>query len=517
MEQNNQKLQGELVSRGFSTDLAAEFLLPDYQPEIKRLLRVRAIPLPVEEYIGGSAAELSGAVEFQALYAAEDSSLWCVTKREDYQLSCPFDGDGFDLSDGLVCDVKTEVEGVSGRVTAPRKLTARCRVRTNVRLLADRPAPDDNGDDAVQRLPGTMPASRVRLGKSEPITLTDEIPLDPNQPPMRVISAVGEVFPTEVQAGENAVACRGDVLLTLLCAAERTPSLDEAEDCVPAVFPTVELSRKIPFAAEIPVDGVTPTCAATVWGSCADLAVTVEEARILCDVTMVLNARAVCREEIPFTRDAYSTAVLTEPVFSTLSANRVLACKNGNCSLSAQKELSELGLRPDARVIDSAAEVVVQPPELTRGNYILPGNLHLTVLTGTPDGEFATAELDLPFRFETMAEAPVAPATGDSIVTPVRIKAMIDGNRLLAEAELSVSLALSAAESVAALVSLRPGDPVPAPAADLTICYPAPDDTLWSVASRYHTPVAALSEKNDLPAAPADSPASLAGVRFLMV
>ena len=98
MEQNNRNLQGELVARGFSTDLAAEFLLPDYQPEIKRLLRVRAIPLPVDQYVGGSAAELSGAVEFQALYAAEDSSLWCVTKREDYRLSCPFEAGDFDLS-----------------------------------------------------------------------------------------------------------------------------------------------------------------------------------------------------------------------------------------------------------------------------------------------------------------------------------------------------------------------------------------------------------------------------------
>ena len=123
MDQNDQKLQGELVS--------PEFILPDYQPEIKRLLRVRALPLPVDQYIGGSAAEFSGAVEFQALYAAEDGSLWCVTRREDYRLSCPFEADGgFDLSDGIVCDVKTDVEGVSGRVLAPRKLTARCRVRT---------------------------------------------------------------------------------------------------------------------------------------------------------------------------------------------------------------------------------------------------------------------------------------------------------------------------------------------------------------------------------------------------
>ena len=121
MEQANRKLQSEYLSRTMTTDLATEFVLPDYQPEIKRLLRVRAIPLPPDQYLGGSTAEFSGTVEFQVLYAAEDSSLWCVTRREDYRLSCPFDvNDEFDLSEGFVCDVKTDVEGVSGRVLAPR-------------------------------------------------------------------------------------------------------------------------------------------------------------------------------------------------------------------------------------------------------------------------------------------------------------------------------------------------------------------------------------------------------------
>lgn len=519
MEQSNQKLQAELLSRGFTTDLAAEFILPDYQPEIKRLLRVRAVPLPVDQYIGGSAAELSGAVEFQALYAAEDGSIWCVTKREDYRLSCPFEADGdFDLSDGLVCDVKTDVEGASGRVLAPRKLTARCRVRTLVRMFADRIVAEDAPEE-VERLTGTMPTSRVRIGRSAPFTLTDEIPLDPSEPPLRVISASGEVFPAEAQAGSDVVACRGEILVSLLCVPEQpVPSPEGAEDCLPAAAIPMELRRKIPFAVEIPMDGVTVNCSANAWGSCSEIAVTVEENRILCDVTAVLCARAVCREEIPFTRDAYSTAALTEPVYGDLPSLQTLACKCGNCSLSATKPLDELGLRPGARVIDATGEITVLPPELARGNYILPGTLRFRVLAQQPDGDYTTAEFDLPFRYESPADGELPPSGSDSVLSPVLMKATIDGNRLSATAELAVALSLSAAAPVRALVSLRPGDPVPAPTADLTVCYPAPDDTLWSVAARYHTPVASLSAKNTLPSAPAaDSPDSLTGIRYLVV
>ena len=521
MEPTTQKMQSEYLSRTMTTDLATEFILPDYQPEIKRLLRVRAVPLAVDQYLGGSAAEFSGAVEFQALYAAEDASLWCVTKREDYRLSCPFDANGeFDLSEGLVCDVKTDVEGISGRVLAPRKLTARCRVCTAVKLFADKPLAELPED--VERLEGTMTTSRVRIGKSEPFTLTDEIPLDPNAPPVRVISASGEVFPAEVLAGADLVSCRGDILLSLLTVPEQiTPSLDDAGDCLPAALPVTEVRRKVPFAVEIPMDGVTPACAANAWGNCTELAVTVEENRILCDVTAVICARAVCREEIPFTRDAYSTAALTEPVYGTLSAVRPLACKNGNCSLSTTKDLAELGIKPDARVIDSTAEITTESPELARGNYVLPGVLHFHVLLQNADGDCSTADFDLPFRFEAPADGDTLPTANNSVLLPVSVKATVDGSRLQAAAELAVALALSATEPVRTLTALRSGDPVPAPAADLTVCYPAPDDTLWSVAARYHTPVSTLLQKNDplitVSALAADAPGSLSGIRFLVV
>ena len=516
MEQEAQKLQGELFSKTFSTDLAAEFILPDYQPEIKRLLRVRAIPLPVDQYLGASAAEFSGTVEFQALYAAEDHSLWCVTKREDYQLSCPFDGTG-DLDDVPVCDVRTETEGVSGRVTAPRKLTARCRVRTQVRTLADRSASDLSPAEEpgeIERLTGTMETSRTLLGRSAPVTLTEEILLDTSQPPMRVISASAQVFPTEVQAGENLVACRGEVWLSLLCAAEEAPAPTTDGDCLPAAATPTELLRKLPFAVEVPVDGATPQCACNARGTCSEIAVTVEDQRILCDVTFVLDARAVCREEVSYTEDAFSLTHRSEPVFCTLPAEEILCCRNGNCSVSATKSLSELGVRSGAQVLEAFALPVLQPAETVAGKWTLPGSLHFQILLQQPDRENVLSEFDVPFRFEspvTAADAETPPDAGFSTVTPMPVKASADDDRLLVETELSVALTLSAPRSLTCVKSLKCGDPLPQNSgAAILLCFPESEDSLWSVAKKYHTPVQSLQQKNNL----SDS---IQGVRYLVI
>ena len=525
MERDDRMMQVEVCSRDLGTDVTAEFTLPDYRPEIKRLLRVKAVPLPVDKYVGGNAVELSGAVEFQALYAAADGTLWCVTQREDYRASCPLDGDSDPLpAGGLTCEVRTVAENVSGRVPAPRKLTARCRLRTKVRLLADRSldeaAPtEDLG--TVERLSATVPAARVFIGESAPFSLTDEILSDGREGPVRVICAEGAVFPGEVQAGSGVVNCRGEVCLSLLCVAEREdpPTSEGADDCVPASAPVpYTVLRRVPFAVEVPVEGAEVDCEACAWGTCTEIAVTVEEGRIFCDLTCVVSAKAVRREEVPYTRDLYSTARESEPVFRTLPAARPLACRNANLTVSAAPALSEVGARPDQQVVDADVQVIDLTPEPSKNAAVLTGTARFRVLLRAPDGEYSVADLETPFRYEAPADGTDLPVQSETVVLPVLVRVRTDGDRLLAEAELSVALALRSSGEVSALSEVRVGAPVPAQGAACVICYPAPGDTLWSVAKRYHAPLADLLAKNRLDGLPAaDAPTSLSGVKYLIV
>ena len=53
---------------------------------------------------------------------------------------------------------------------------------------------------------------------------------------------------------------------------------------------------------------------------------------------------------------------------------------------------------------------------------------------------------------------------------------------------------------------------------EYVICFPAPTDTVWSVAKRYHAPMAGLTAANNLPAGvKADGKESLEGVGYLIV
>ena len=62
-------VQKELVTDTVFTESNEEFVLPDYMPEIGRVLRVCSSILPDEPFFGTEGAELSGRIEYRLLYA----------------------------------------------------------------------------------------------------------------------------------------------------------------------------------------------------------------------------------------------------------------------------------------------------------------------------------------------------------------------------------------------------------------------------------------------------------------
>lgn len=167
--------------------------------------------MPPDVYIGAGNAECSGTVEYSVLYAGTDGTLWCSTPSGSYRFSFPVELPAdFDAGEGLICDAHCLPETVSGRVTAPRKLTIRCRLRSRAQLWGTRILPDPlEQSPCMERLMGSCGCARMFLGTGEPFTVGDEILCDPREGDVRVICADSQVFVTEATAGSGTVGCRG--------------------------------------------------------------------------------------------------------------------------------------------------------------------------------------------------------------------------------------------------------------------------------------------------------------------
>lgn len=501
------RMQAPICQRQIGTELIGDLSLPDYLPEIKRLLRVKATVSPADGYVGVGNAEFSGAVDYTILYAGHDGALYSASQSEQYRFEVPVElTSDFELGEGLTCDVETVVEAAMGRVSSPRRLSLRCKLRSDVRIWGTRVLEEQiDAVDAssLRRLHGEAACAQIFCGVGEAFSLQDEILLDAQGADLRVICADGAVFVAEANAGSDCVTCRGEVNLKLLC-------------CHEGGGAPVSMLRKIPFSHTVPLDGCEVNCDCAARGVCTDLSVTVEEGRILCDVSVRLNVRAQRNVALPYTRDLYSTAAKGENRYTEPVLPVALRTVNGNFSLNSTLSMEEAGMRAGMVVLDCMLTPGFMSVERSNGKLFLVGKCRCHLVLS--DGEDLSAqEPEVPFRYELdgACEGVVEHiATADVL----SCRARADGERLFIDAELGVCAVLRGESRIRMLSEVRFGEAVKQNSAVYTVCYPARDDSLWSVAKRYHRPVEAIAEMNALSgSASADSTDSLAGVVYLLV
>ena len=133
------RLQIPVSDKNTVTELSGDFVLPDYQPEIKRLLKIGAAVLPPSKYISDREAELAGNVDYYVFYIGSDNAPYCAPLTAEYKITAPMDEasdvDGF--LNSLGCGAVIYPDMISGRVTAPRKLNIKCRLKSRVQVFGE--------------------------------------------------------------------------------------------------------------------------------------------------------------------------------------------------------------------------------------------------------------------------------------------------------------------------------------------------------------------------------------------
>ena len=501
------RIQAPMGDRTVITELSEEFSLPDYQPEMKRLLRVKATVLPSDQYVGAGNVECAGRIDYCILYTGNDGALYCTNQSGEYKFSGPLEiPSDFEAGEGILCQVDSAAEQTVGRVIAPRKVSIKCRLRSRVRLYGSRMLSERiENAPSVERLCGESEYAAVYVGRGEPLSLADEIVCEDREDAVRVICADGQVFVSEANAGSGVVHCRGEVCLKLLCCREDTETLTP-----------YTVLRRIPFSESVTADGTEVNCEACARGVCSDIQITVEDGKILCEVEMELQVKAMRRERVAYTRDLYSTENACENTYRAVEIPKMIKCANGNLSLNTSLSMEEAGIREGLELVDLTGVATVGVPETEKGKYKFAGKCRFHAILS--DGEELSAqEFEVPFRYE-LEGGQEFPTDCEVAAEVTSCRGKTDGERIAVDAELFFTMSLCGKEEISVLSDAAIGDAWQSRGAVYTVCYPDRHDTLWSVAKRYHCGISQLTERNRLANAPAaDAPESLSGIKYLIV
>lgn len=471
-----------LCDRIITAELSNDYTLPDYQPEIRRILRVGASILPPAKYIEGNGVEFNGTADYHMLYIGADGGLYTAPLSGEYSFNAPLDMTGeFDLNEGVTVLTDISDESITYRVSAPRKLSIKCRLAAHVRaygmMIAEERISGEVNPLSIERLDKECDTTVIMSGLGEIAELSEEI--FPDGDNIRVINACADANINSVTASDGYADCRGTVVLKLLVCRDGEGMSAET------------LTRNILFSEQVEIDELTSDSSCRASAYVSDITVNVEDGRILCDLSVIPEVAAYKTVPLTYTRDLYSTENYCEASYRNYDIPCVLSSVTGNFSQSERLPVSDTTVQTGSRVVDIWCKPNVEKVESEKNKYILSGQCRYTLLL-EKEGDYSVAELSFPFKYECDGGA-TTPSGFVADMGVISCRGRLDGENIGIDAELWVSAEFMGSNTITALSEVRFGETVEKSDGDVIICYPSPEDTPWSISKKYFVPMSKIS------------------------
>lgn len=469
-----------------------DFSLPDYCPDIQRILKCRVYPKIYTRNISGDRLDVEGAAEVKIMYLdAIKKSVRCS------EHTVPFSSSFNMKTTPQNAIIKTTVkpEYLNCRALSPRRLDIHGAFSICAKVICktEKEFADGIEEEHIQTKTADIPVSSLAGFGQQQFNVNDEIVLGSGKP------AVESILRTDVQAVisdckaiTNKLMLKGDINLRVLYLADLDSGATEV------------LDYSIPFSEILDVDGVDETCNCDV-----NLEILTYDIRSKgdmsdnnpsIDVEIKLAATAVAYNENSITAviDAYSTMYDLDLVFNQISIENLVKQMKETCITKTTVEAGNDGI---TRILDLWNEQCTVSVADDDNQFTAKGKVNVCILALDGEGVPFYAERVVDFSY------PLGDIKSDGVT--VQPKAQINSisyrlngtNNLDLRIEIRLDIAMfqnkvirSVSEASADEEHLRQRDTKAA----LTIYYAGDGESVWNIAREYSVNCDAVMAENDL-------------------
>lgn len=479
------------------TEIAEEFILPDYLPDIKRVIRADATPKMDGKYLSDGKISFEGEVACRMLYTDESNCLKAVTFNASFSDSAEVRS----VSSECIANLMPSPESLVCRAVNPRRVSVRMRLDTEVTVWSTRSLrPVLSGDygAATEMLTEEVTCVKLICAGEDALNAAADIEVDGALPQIGDVIAcdVGMSF-FECKPTDGRVLCRGEMPITVFYS---SPT-DDGESYT-ALF------RKLPIAQVIAADGATEGYECNARGSVCDVKVNISEnsfgeRRILeLDITYRMYLNCVTNETVTVAEDIYACDKDVEGktediVFNSFARNYSTTVNVNHIGEAADclPEGAETALGAFSR--PKVADVKL---EGDGKRLILEGKADTGVILNGSDG-ICVADYTVPFKVELEASGIPESFTYSCDAVCMGVRARIDSGKVYTDVELQITLMVLGSEEKRVLTGAAFSDKAEKSsdsAIAMRLFYPSEKETLWSIGKQFGVRRERIAEVNGL-------------------
>ena len=479
-------------------EVSEEYILPDYLPDIRKILLVNAKIEENDGFIQEGKEEYSGDIVFNVVYIGDTGEVKCVTQSYPYTNYLSNES----IYDDSVIETVTRIENRSVRAVSPRKLLLKGRVVTDISIfnklcVSPRLVGGSGVEDefTLERKTDRIDCVNYLQFTESDIRVSEDIEYKGKMPISELVYSDADLFMTDCKYSDGKVSIKGNarVKCLLKCA-------EEGED---GEYEGIEKNIPIEHSFEVKLPQNDSRCFGRFELGAIEVGIANDsygENRLLqVDFVCRANITAVSNSDTVFTDDVFSTAYKYENTYKEVTTERLAKCGYSNFSVNGSGEIANTeGIELD-RIVFSQADSQMKLKEVSAGKAVFEGECSVKSVLADKTGNCITSDMSFPIRFEIPVECTeVNRCTVECTVLDLRVN--IDGNRLNVNAEIGIDYVIFekvTANSVTTVAIDKNIKCTENKDGFVRLYYPEKNEDLWSVAKKYGLSRASLEKANN--------------------
>lgn len=470
-----------------------DFSLPDYCPDIQRILKCQVCPNITARNISGDRLNIEGTACIRIIYLdADNMRVRCCENSAPFSTSI----DIRCTPENAVALTSARTEYINCRAVSPRKVDIHGAFSICAKIYSKNIANISccvSGKDIQQKIENTVGSNLVGMGQQQ-FSINEMLEMGENKPaPEMIIRSDVAMTLSDYKTTPNKVIVKGEAILKILY-------MDDLES---GNLQTMQYS--IPISQIIDVPGADENCKYIMNGEVLShdeqIHSETEEGSgmISTEIRIAATVMAYTEKELGVVSDIYSTDHDLKTESQPLKLSKLKDIIKENFSHKSSVDLPETSA---SRIVDVWSDACHAKATAQGDKIVFKGKLNLCILALDVD--------NIPFYIERIIEfeqnREFTEASGDIAaeitIVPTSIGySMQKNNTIDVKIDFDVSGAIYLSQKHNMITSAEADELKPSDKdreASLTIYFASEGEPLWDIARRYYTSVNAIKQENDI-------------------
>lgn len=491
VSKNNLSVRNLVFEGSKEVPVDLDFSLPDYCPDIQKVLKCMVCPNITSRNISGDRLNIEGTTKIRVIYSdSENGKIRCCENSVPFSSSI----DIRSTPENAFALTNLRVEYVNCRAVSPRKLDIHGAFSVFIEVYDKKNLEISsciNGKDIQQKISDMKVNNLVGMGQQQ-FTISEvlEIPEGKSIPELIINSDV-KVNANEYKNMSNKTVIKGDIIIKMLYISDLSSGNTE----------TLEYS--IPISQIVDVPGITEESKCIVS---IDVLAHDEQLRsdndssgaLSCEIKLLANAIAFNDKDISIVSDAYSTDydidISTEPV----KIEQLVESINENFNHKENISLSDITI---SKIIDAWTNSCSVNSSFQNGNLTFKCKMNVGILALDSEETPIYIERMLEFEHSKSLQNSDGSIICKCKIVPNSINYNISGNNGI-EVNINFQIIgeiyLSHKYNMVTDVIADESKSIEKDTASLTVYYASEGENIWDIARRYHTSANMIKDENDI-------------------